>query len=99
MWDIFWSCEDTGAVAVKVGSSQRELDLEVLWAEELPDPLVVGITVNVDMALCFGDPLGEFCPEDVAELLDAEGCFRREGEDDVDEDEAESMANFVQSAH
>jgi hypothetical protein len=97
MWDIFCSCEDTGAVAVKVGSSQRELDREVLWVEELPDP--VGITVKVDMALCLGDPLGEFCPEDVAELLDAEGCFKREGEEDVDEEEAESMANFVQSAH
>lgn len=61
--------------------------------------MAVGITAKVDAAFCFGDPLGEFWPEDVAELLVAEGCFKREGDEEADEEETESMASFVQSAH
>ena len=63
------------------------------------DPLDVGMTVKVDAAFCLGEPLGEFCPEDAAELLAADACFRSDDDEVVEEDEAESMASFVQSAH
>jgi hypothetical protein len=56
--------------------------------------LVAGATVRVATDFCLGDPRGEFCPEEAAELLTTEDCFSAEGEE-----EAESMANLVHRAH
>lgn len=62
----------------------------------------VGRTVRVDIGACFGDPRGEFCPEEAPELV----LLLLLAGFDLDEDvvvvgkaEGESMATLVHSAH